>query len=57
MVIVTVSEREVLKLLLASSTQWGRKGRISSPKGSASRSRQGRINANGKEVTSRILIY
>ena len=46
---VWVKEKQVLKLPPVPSTHWRRRGKISSPEGSASRSRQARVNANGKE--------
>lgn len=58
-----MKEKQVLKLPPALPTpprpqpQWGRKGRLSSPEGSASRSRHGRVSADGEEGAEKILFH
>ena len=50
-----MKEKQVLKLPLVPSTQW-RRGKISSLEGSASRFRQARVNAGGKERSKVVII-
>lgn len=55
-IIMWVKEKQVLKLPpVLPQPQWERKGRLSSPEGSASRSRHGRVSADGEEGAEKIL--